>query len=188
MPILGVIASSRQVAVADTGSMFPIATFTLGANTASVDFTNIPQTYKHLQLRVIARTDRANTGDTIYWRYNNDGTGIYTLHSMYGLGSGNAQGDKGTGLTYGYYLSSLGASATSGVFSMGIINILDYSNTSKFKTTVTHHGNETSSSGIVLWTSSLWQSTSAITRITFTSQNLANLVPNCSFALYGVNA
>ena len=52
MPILGIIASSKAVAVPN--SYESIATVTVGSGgTSEINFTSIPATYTHLQLRII---------------------------------------------------------------------------------------------------------------------------------------
>jgi len=188
MPILGVIASSRQVAVADTGSMFPISSFIVpSAGSAFVEFTNIPQTYTHLQIRVMTRTLRAATSDAILWRFNSDSSSNYTLHSIYGDGSGTALADNAANLSYGYYFTTTGNSATANIYGVGIIDIYDYANTNKFKTARTIHGYDTNGAGQLIITSSLWRNkVNGISSIRFESQNAANISQYSSFALYGI--
>jgi hypothetical protein len=189
MPIIGTIASSRQVAVADTGSMFAINSITVPTSSgmASVEFTNIPQTYTHLQIRVTTRTLRANTADAILWRFNSDSSSNYTLHSIYGDGSGTALADNAANLSYGYYFTTTGNSATANIYGVGIIDIYDYANTNKFKTARTIHGYDTNGAGQLIITSSLWRNkVNGISSIRFESQNAANLSQYSSFALYGI--
>jgi hypothetical protein len=65
------------------------------------------------------------------------------------------------------------------------MDILDYANTNKFKTTRTLTGSDLNGSGVVSLDSGSWRSTSAITSITFTAR--ANLINTySSFALYGI--
>lgn len=184
-PILGIIASSQQGAL-NVGDYESIATTTVGAGgAASVTFSSIPSTYTHLQIRVLARTERANLGDTIYWRFNSDSGTNYTLHSILGNGT-SASADAGANLSYGYYIDATAASATSGIFAAGIIDILDYKDTNKFKTARTLHGKDLNGSGVLFLTSSLWRSTAAISSMTLESQNGANISEHSSFALYGI--
>ena len=62
MPILGILASSRPAIAADTGAMDPLQVVTVGAaGASSITFSNIPNTYEHLQVRMIARDTRAVT-------------------------------------------------------------------------------------------------------------------------------
>jgi hypothetical protein len=66
------------------------------------------------------------------------------------------------------------------------MDILDYANTNKFKTTRTLEGYDANGSGNVSLTSGLWQSTSAINSITITAVGTFNQYSQ--FALYGVKA
>ena len=75
MPILGIIASSH-VNFIPTGSFSSIATVTVGSGGSStVSFISIPQTYKHLQLRGIAKgtTSYSSGTDTAYLNFNKIG-------------------------------------------------------------------------------------------------------------------
>jgi hypothetical protein len=57
MPILGIMASQISGHLwAPEGAYDSLATVTLSASTASIEFAGIPATYKHLQVRVIARS------------------------------------------------------------------------------------------------------------------------------------
>ena len=61
MPLFpGIFASaiSGHLTPADAGSMFPIGEFTLASAQANVEFTNIPQTYTHLQIRAISKNTK----------------------------------------------------------------------------------------------------------------------------------
>lgn len=169
------------------GSYESIATVSVGAGgAANVEFTSIPSTYTHLQIRATLRSNRSATADSVLWRVNADSGSNYTIHSLNGDGTA-ASPDAGINLTYGYYFNPPAASATSGIFGVGVIDILDYANTNKFKTFRTLHGVDTNGAGTIQFTSSLWRSTSAITSIKFESQNAANISQYSHFALYGVN-
>ena len=183
-PILGIWASAQTAAL--QSSYESIATVTVGAGgAASVTFSSIPSTYQHLQIRALVRSNRAAAADTIYWRFNSDSGTNYTLHSLYGNGT-SVSPDAAANLSYGYYFDTTAASETSGIFSVGVIDILDYKDTNKFKTTRTLHGKDMNGSGSIFLTSSLWRSTSAITSMTLQSQNGANISQYSSFALYGI--
>ena len=71
-----------------TGSFESIATTTVGSGgTSSIDFTSIPSTYQHLQLRIISRVSNADTGDNIFLQFNGDTSSNYSWHYMEGDGS-----------------------------------------------------------------------------------------------------
>jgi hypothetical protein len=97
----------------------------------------------------------------------------------------NASGG-GTGIinyNVGGYIVQGGATAS--VFGAGVIDILDYANTSKYKTIRTLSGWDKNGGGNVGLSSGLWLSTSAISSIVIGSQT-GNLVTNTQFALYGI--
>jgi hypothetical protein len=186
MPILGILASSRP-AFELVGSYDSLATVTLSAATSSVTFAGIPSGYKHLQIRFIARTARASFPDDNMAMQLNANTGSsYAWHQLSGDGSSATAGASTTttDLRVGRVT---GATAAAGNFGTGIIDILDYDNTNKFRTIRTLSGNEFNGSGTITFFSGLYQSTVAVTSIKLFSQTGANdFAANTTFALYGV--
>jgi hypothetical protein len=77
------------------------------------------------------------------------------------------------------------ATAGASMFSGEVIDILDYANTNKYKTTRLINGRDQNGSGFIWFNSGLWQNTNAITSLTFTAQN-GNYAQYSSFALYGI--
>ena len=186
-PLLGILASSYPQAPAT--SFESIATVTVGSGgSSSISFSSIPNTYKHLQIRGIAR----NTGGTTTFelttiQFNSDtSTANYAIHQLRGDGSTAAAIGYGTG-TVGYGIAGYNASGgnTAGIFGTTIIDILDYTNTSKYKTIRSLNGWDKNGAGNVSLASSLWLNTNAITSITLGDQSY-NLAQYSSFALYGV--
>jgi hypothetical protein len=185
MPILGIWASSISGAVADPGAFVPIATTTLATSTATVTFSSIPSTYTHLQIRISAQT----TG-TAYGRlsFNSDTTNAnYRSHEL--VGNGTAASSVAYAQSYGGVLINAtgGWGNTSGsAASATIIDILDYADTNKNKTTRTLAGLDNNGSDrTVEFQSGLWLSTSAISTIalTLSANAFASL---SSFTLYGI--
>ena len=173
---------SLSPAPVTTGDYESIATVLVGSGGAStLTFSNIPQTYKHLQLRTLAR----NSGDFISIRatFNSDSSSVYTLHELYGSGTAAASAAQ-TNIAY-YPCSLVGPNAATGVFGSGITDILDYQSTDKFKTMRTLTGYDGNGSGYVELTSGVWRNTSAITSITIVPNN-GTLVQHSHFALYGI--
>lgn len=188
MPILGVIASSLRTA-ADTGAMFPLQVITVGpAGATSVSFTNIPNTYSHLQIRGIARVDNTGTvgNDNVEARFNSDTGSNYDFHYLYGNGSSAGAGN-GTNQTYMLCGKPSNASATSGVFGGFVIDVLDYANTNKYKTVRVLTGVDNNGSGQMFFNSNLWRNTNAITSMSFFYQS-QKFVEGSQFAIYGIKA
>jgi hypothetical protein len=192
MPILGIVASGRQPAL-NASSYASIATVTVGSGgTATVSFTSIPATYTHLQIRLIGRTNRsAANSDQINVRFNSDsGANYSTNHYLEGNGSSAGAGTAGTSgnQMVVYRLTADGAPSLANAFGAYIIDILDYSNTNKYKTLRSLGGQNqnTTSNGALFYVSAAWMSTSAVTSITITP-NVGPLFNQYSqFALYGI--
>jgi hypothetical protein len=80
------------------------------------------------------------------------------------------------------------ASNLANVFCAGIMDILDYSSTTKAKSCRTLRGFDMNGTGYITIGNVLWAPTTpqAINSLTLTSGNSANIVAYSSFALYGV--
>jgi hypothetical protein len=160
-----------------TSSYESIATVLVGSGgSSSISFSSIPSGFKHLQVRM--RTKTTNSLD-INFRFNGDTGNNYTSHGIYGDGS-SAQAitpyiSTSTGYI-GYSPSINGAS---------ILDVLDYSETTKYKTCRTLHGNDNNGTGYMMLNSSVWLSTSAITSMTILVAS-GTFEINSSFALYGI--
>ena len=84
-PILGIMASGISGNLV-TNSYESIATGTVSTPTATIAFSSIPATYKHLQVRYIAKSGRAqNLAGQMVMRFN----GSYGArgHNLYGDGA-----------------------------------------------------------------------------------------------------
>lgn len=164
------------------GTYDALATVTVpSGGAATIEFAGIPSTYKHLQIRCIARG--TSTGTTITTTANGDTGANYSRHYLYGDGSttGAAGSASQTSLVVAYAASNSNAA---NIFAANFIEILDYANTSKYKTFRSLSGLDINGAGgYIQMNSSLWMSNSAITSLTFT---LSNFAQYSSFALYGV--
>ena len=181
MPILGIVASGKTASTISTTSYESIETVTVGTATGYVEFTSIPSTFTHLQVRLIADTSSGDVSITA--RFNGDTGSNYAYHTLYGDGSGAYSNYNGVSQTS--YVSFARGGNASGVFGTAVVDILDYKNTSKYKTVKSLTGKDNNGSGLVWLSSGLWQSTSAITSIRLTPES-GNLNTYSSFALYGI--
>lgn len=164
MPILGIYASSMQPAL-NASSYESIATVTVGAGgSATITFSSIPQTYKHLQLRMLVRGETTLSRAGI--RFNNDSGSNYSQHGLTGLGgSPGTYADANISFIDGVVCTT--SSGLANVFTPAIIDILDYTNTNIYKTTRSIGGfqdNGTSTPYVAL-ASGNWRNTNAITQI-----------------------
>lgn len=168
------------------GAYDSLATVTVpSGGLASITFAGIPNTYKHLQIRFLTRSTRSATSSNIYIGFNGDTTtGNYYGHMIEGNGSSASAAAK-IGSTTSFMSATSAASNTSGIFSGGVIDILDYANTSKNKTSRGLSGYDANGSGLIYLASGLWMNTAAINSVEITDP-LGNFAQNSQFALYGV--
>jgi hypothetical protein len=192
-PVIGSLANSSARGLgglrafgALTTSFESIATFTGG--TSSIEFTSIPATYQHLQIRFTTKDTRSGAAlNNVNLIINSDTGSNYTDHVLLGNGGGGSATFSGdTGLTYAAMGLSPSGTSTADVFSGGVIDIVDYANTNKYKTLRSFHGFDSNGSGSIRLRSSLWQNTNAITSIKLQVENNGNFNSNSRFALYGI--
>lgn len=176
--------------VTNLGDYESIATVSVGSggSNGSVTFSSIPQTFKHLQVRALTRTDRASTYDGAYIYLNSDTTKTnYTLHGL--------RGDGASASSYGYASASatgsqtsitLGNSATSQMFGVMVLDILDYTNTNKNTTIRCIGGTDVNGGGYAELVSGVWLNTAAVSNISFQVANGTEYLENSQFALYGI--
>lgn len=183
---LGVLAASGA---GGGGAFESIATVTASGGETSLSFSSIVGTYKHLQIRGIIRdTYTGASGSTqSYIQFNSDTSANYPRHNLYGNGSTVTA----AGVTGSTTIPSIGAATFSGssntlIYGVLIIDILDYSSSTKYKTVRSFAGNDTNGAGTVSLNSGLWQSTSAITSIQLPDNAGTGYAAGTKFALYGI--
>lgn len=118
-------------------------------------------------------------------RMNSDTGNNYSDHLVYGDGS-TVQTDRNS--TYGTINIQRVASdnLSASIFSPFVIDILDYTNTNKYKTVRYLGGYDANGSGRSVFGSGLWQNTSAVTTITLDSPYSSSYNQYSRFTLYGV--
>jgi hypothetical protein len=157
----------------------PIATTTLGSTATTVSFTSIPGTYTDLVLVTSIKATSADTNQ--FMRFNSDSGSNYSHTNVYGTGTSalsfqQSSQDKINSVLSGYLVTSQN--------SPGIYNIMNYSNTTTFKTMISRFNN---SSVIAQAEMSLYRSTSAITSIEiFTTPD--SFAVGSTLTLYGIKA
>lgn len=166
-----------------------IATVTVGSGgAASATFSSIPATYKHLQIRILARTDRSGVDvDNIKINFNSDtGSNYYKAHTLFGDGSAVYANAEGSG-TYTKAFRFSTNNVASSIFGVGIVDILDVDSTNKNKTIRSLGGFDKNGAGEVWFTSGMWFATpAAITSIVLAPEAGSNFVQYSHFALYGI--
>lgn len=185
-PILkGVVASqiTGHLNPYATGSYESIQTISVGSNVQTVQFTSIPQTYKHLEIRGFTRDTYTNTYPGIYATI---GGSSGTFNYMGGDGGGGVGGVGGA--VSAYTGNSVGNDQTAGNYMPMIIRIPDYTNTSRIKmmNNMLAHSSNGATNTVSFWT---WSSgsTAAVTDVLFGEGDTNfKLMPGSHWALYGI--
>ena len=178
----GGLGASLTQPFAPSGAYDSIATASGTGSSGTITFSSIPSTYTHLQVRVFGRNSYPST--QFNTRFNSDTGSNYAWHTLYGDGANPyaAQQNAVTFMgTYGLAYSSL----TAGIISGHIMDILDYKNTSKYKTTRTLGVFDANGSGEEGFFSGVWTNTAAITTIDLIAVS-GNWTTDTRIALYGI--
>lgn len=176
---------------ADNYYMEPIATTLVGSGgVSSIAFTNIPQGYKNLQIRAIARNTVASTGaEAVIFQINGDTSSSYAYHLLQTINvinSGNPYSTASTSQTNMWVGVSTEGGELANAFAGIITDILDYNNTNKYKTLRTLCGmNTNGGTDVMAFRSGLWMNTAPITSINITN-SAGNFAQHSRFSLYGI--
>lgn len=167
------------------GDFEHIETVTVGSGgAASITFSSIASTYKHLQIRGIVRTAQAGPDETRI-RVNSDTGSNYSAHQLIGNGS-SAASYGASSQTFIKIGPTSDSGTTANIFGTMVVDLLDYTSTSKNKTIRSLTGLDTNGGGSIWLSSGAWLSTSAVTSLTISLVVGANLAQNSSLSLYGV--
>lgn len=156
-----------------------IATTTLGSAAASYTFSSIPSTYTDLVL-IIAAAGTAGTDIAI--NYNGDTGTNYSETILWG--NGTSAGSIRETNTNRPLLDYYGGLSTTLGNTNQIVNIMNYSNSTTYKTAIYRANN--AGSGVDAGVA-LWRNTAAITSVTIkTTAGGANLAIGSTLTLYGI--
>jgi hypothetical protein len=179
------IAGFLGTGVAVSASSFEsIATATGTGSSGTITFSSIPSTYSHLQLRILGRADNAAATNVARLTINNDTGANYAEHVLTGEGTtATATGTASTSNIPRIY--TVAASTAANIMSTGIIDIIDYASTSKYKTVRIVTGDDRNGTGRIALSSGLWQNTAAVNRVDVLT-NGGNWTTATTIALYGI--
>jgi hypothetical protein len=181
---LGILAGSGGVA----SSYELIATEILTASQASVTFGSLgdySSTYKHLQIRYVARSDRAANADSSFMRLNGDTGSNYSWHTLRVVDT--VLDSEGFATQSSMRSGRLSANTTTAdVFAASVIDILDPFSTSKNTTIRFLDGFMAATSNWVELGSGAWYNTSSVTSISLDQVFGTNFVAGSRFSLYGI--
>ena len=181
----GILSAAGAGGAAPAGAYELIQTTVLGTDTASVTFSSLgdySSTYKHLQVRTLARVSAATT-ETLLIRLNADTGSNYSWHGL----SGNGSAVSSFALTSNSYMGigiHPGSNSSANIFGLTVIDFLDTYSTTKNKTARSLGGMNGATTTVRLH-SGLWQNTSSLTSIQVFSE-VSNFVAGSRFSLYGI--
>lgn len=186
MPVLGIVASSISGHLFEPQNGFDaLASTTLTSGTTTISFAGIPSGYKHLQIRYTANIPAVAGANFVF---NSDTSSSYRNHYMVGAGSGSGNTYYDGGANTQIYGSVYGQGYDGGTytFTAGIVDVLDYTSTSKYKSVRSLIGVDRNGSGAIQYISGVWLNTSPINQITLISEGGNNMAVGTKVSLYGV--
>jgi hypothetical protein len=154
-----------------------IATQTVGSGITTVTFSSIPSTYTDLVIVVNASLTAPDSN--LDYRFNGDTGANYGYTSVSGNGS-SASTTRFGGATKGR-LDNFGYMDTT--MSTHIIQVMNYANTTTYKTTISRANNTANGVSASVNT---WTSTAAVNSISLISG--VTFVSGSTFSLYGIKA
>jgi hypothetical protein len=156
----------------------PIATTTLGSAATDVTFSSFSG-YTDLVLVIAAQLTGGGGASAVQLQFNSDTASNYSFTIINGDGSTatSFRGSSQTAITTGI------ATDASGQISTNIIQIMNYSNATTYKTTLGRFG---IAGDRVRAAVGLWRSTSAITSIKIINNGGTTFVAGSTFTLYGI--
>jgi hypothetical protein len=162
-----------------TATYEKIATTTLGSAQATVTFSTISSAYTDL---VVIYVLKSTAGDVYpYIRLNSDTGTNYSFTRM--TGTGSATSGRGTNTAVCYMAGNAGATTTNFNYK-GLLHIMNYSNTTTYKTMLLRAGNPAlgTDAGV-----GLWRNTAAVTTVTIVADS-STFTSGSTFTLYGIKS
>jgi hypothetical protein len=153
-----------------------IKTYTFATNGTTLSWTSIPNTYTDLVLVGYVKNTTGNNYET-FITYNGDTAGHYSQGFVINY---NAALQAGQNLNINQLRPFKSGNSQ---WSSNQMNIMDYSATNKFKTSIGRTGDGTFATMLI---NGMWRSTSAINRIDITAESGSSFVAGTKFDLYGI--
>ena len=164
----------------------PIATTTLGSAQASYTFSSIPTTYTDLVL-IGNGYGTISNGQAPTLIFNSDTSALYsrTVLSGNGTAASSTRDSGGNSIIVG---NAVGWETDSTKPAMFIAHIMNYSNTTTFKTILARDGAANTTYPGTEANVGLYRSTNAINSIQIKAGGTANFATGSTFTLYGIKA
>jgi hypothetical protein len=159
----------------------PIATQTVSSATGTVTFSSVPQTYTDL---ILVSSRQQASAARLFLRFNNDTSSLYSDTWLSGEGATPYSG-RNTGQA-ALSIGGIWNGTTTTTWATNITHIMNYTNATIFKSTLSRDSNVKGSSGTVEEIAGLYRSTSAITTVNVVGGS--NFAVGSTFTLYGIKA
>lgn len=172
-------------------TMHLIQSQTIGT-ASQLTFSNIPQTYTHLQVRAYIRGTNTSANEQILMACNLDFTAGRYLFGHHFHSSGSSCVITNTSNTASYHFGAFvpGDSAAANVYGNAIMDIFDYSRTDKFKTIKSFGGYDlNAATGYIGLFSGVYADTAAISNLNFAiTGSPFNFKTGSVISLYGITS
>lgn len=177
--LAGLIGSFASV---PSGAYELLATANGTGSSGVITISSIPQDYKHLQIRYTAKNSSASSQMNI--RMNSITSGVYMRHTLRGNGTAASSTASGTSQTSIQLVEAIANSTVANAVNAGVIDILDYTSTTKNKTIRVFCGMADNLNRLQL-SSGFYNQTTAVTSISFIASS-GNFASISRFSLYGI--
>ena len=187
--LLGILNSQAAGGAGAPTDFDLLETTELSTTTNTITFTNLNNytDYKHLQLRMVTRTDAVGVASNHYLRFNSDTGTNYYSHRLYANNEVRKQNENAINVMTIRTGAHAGGGVT-GVYGVAISDIFDFSSTSKKATMRTFEGRtDADTESEVSFSTQFWNDTSAATSLTIFPSS-GDYVSGSRFSLYGIKA
>jgi hypothetical protein len=156
---------------------------------ASWDVSSISQAYKHLEIVVSGRTDRAATNQQVGIRFNNDTGANYDWQNVRAAAAGTAATESIADTSI-VITNMTGTTATASFVGSSLVEIPDYTSSAFYKTvnalSIFQVGTSTGNITELVY-GGTWRNTAAVTRVTVFPYTSGNFIAGSRLTIYGMN-
>lgn len=157
----------------------------LSANTGTVSFVNIPQSFRHLLLFVQSRSSAALEVDTLIMRFNNDSGANYDYSQVQ---NGTFAVIRGTTFAGGGFTEAANSRVNTFAFSSIVVPNYSVAGIEKYSYSYSGAFGDLSADADLFFTTfySHWRNKNVITTLQLSPSTGPNFVTSSRFQLYGV--
>lgn len=191
MPLVSTLGSASARGYGEflsSGSTFElIESATVGSGgTSQIVFSSIPDTYKHLRILGVARTQQSGTsGSAILMQFNGDTGNNYWTHRLYATAATKATDGSSSATATPQVGNGASDGLNANLFQPNLIDIVDYRSSANKTTRSLSGGDWVSTPGYFMYNDFYWNATAAITQIRI-FHDTNNLAQNTVMSLYGM--